>query len=145
MDKVKPHDCHFCSPGRKEHSANICLPIRVCDKCLEKVNLVLNLPAANCPCGTGRNLVAFQLDGIHQAVCEYHLPLNLASKLAKDMTNNFGYMNAPSFYGSKENFDLIKQLGFNQVTLLSEQTELRFNTFMKVLRSINKTNEVVSY
>lgn len=145
MDKVSQNDCHFCSPGRNQFSANICLPIQVCDSCVTRIEFVLSTPAVKCPCGMGRKLIAFQFDGIRQAVCECHLPLNLAAKLAKDLTNNFGYLNAPSFYGSKENFDLIKQLGSNYIISLNEETEVGVNALVQVLSGINKIDEIVNY
>ncbi len=121
--------CCFCG-CETQSTAN------VCQNCLTKVKLDLRPSnSENCPCGEHKNLVVIKYDGIKKAFCPHHLPTPVAATLASQLTNSFGFMNAPNVYGNFETFINVQKLS-------TYPTRENINLLVKVINKFNQINQI---
>lgn len=138
--------CHFCTGSNHKHSSKICMSIDICSVCLNKIKLYLGSPMVDCFCGSNNMLIPLKYNGVHQSICENHLPFPLSVKLAVELTQSYEYVNAPTIFGNESNYQLIKELSQVDVS----QREVDFSDHVKVLVSVIKKigfhfESVISY
>lgn len=136
--------CVFCG-AREVISVTINSSSVVCAGCVNKTQLNLSTPAKSCYCRSQEDLIPVYCDGQVYIFCSHHLPVPVAVVLARQLTDMYAFNNAPSLYGSKSNFDLIKSIGQKNISelksvVLAETVQLGKDllVFSRVLRGMNK-------